>query len=135
MAVHLHPPPPHSSVHLSLCVVLALKNQAISGLLDWLDMLSKVWVYSSPLFLRFHILFDPPLPTHTNPVTPFSSTLLCYQTTFTLKILYAMNKKIQSAWKSLQETIKSLMGCAVMFASLTVHLHSPCHSADLFIKC
>lgn len=38
-------------------MVLAKQTRAISGILDWLDTLSKVWLFKSPpLFLRFHIL-------------------------------------------------------------------------------
>lgn len=37
---------PGSPVCLSVCVVLAKQTRAISGILDWLDTLSKVWVFS-----------------------------------------------------------------------------------------
>lgn len=67
-------------------MVLAKQTRAISGILDWLDTLSKVWLFKSPpLFLRFHILscffilsyvflllVDP----QTRPPLPFSSSFL-----------------------------------------------------------
>lgn len=78
--------PSGSPVCMSVCVVLAKQTRAISGILDWLDTLSKVWLFKSPpLFLRFHILscffilsyvflllVDP----QTRPPLPFSSSFL-----------------------------------------------------------
>lgn len=79
--------PSGSPVCMSVCVVLAKQTRAISGILDWLDTLSKVWLFKSPpLFLRFHILscfflffptsFFYSLTLRLPPPLPFSSFLL-----------------------------------------------------------